>query len=85
MRNSSVKYGLPSMDAHDFERQRNLATCFNGSLENISIRRSTGIIGFVYSLSSVEECVVDLDMVRLSSGTSGFRIFMIRALESLLG
>lgn len=70
------------MDAHDFDRQRNLATYFDdGTLENISIRRSTGIIGFVYSLSEVEECVVDLEMIRLFSSMSCFRIFMIRALN----
>lgn len=50
------------MEAHDFERQRNLAIDFDGTLENISIRRSTGI----------EDCVVDVEMVRLSTDSSCF-------------
>lgn len=37
LRNNSMKDGLPSMDFHSFDTQRNLTTDFAGNLESISI------------------------------------------------
>jgi len=40
VKNNSVKYGRRIIDAHGFDTQRNLATDFEGTLDNISAMRS---------------------------------------------